>query len=461
MVNLDNFIFKGDSYKYSHFAQYPPNTTEMSSYIEARTASELVFFGLQAFLRSLKPVSMDDVEYAEELIKAHGVPFNSAGWRSLVTDHGGRLPVEIYALPEGTVVNGRVPLVQMRNLDPRFVWLASFIETALLRAVWYPSTVATISKQARDKIYEHLVYSSDDPDGEIDFKLHNFGSRGVSSSESAALGGLAHLALFKGTDTVEALIAARRFYDEPMAGYSIPAAEHSTITSWGKSREADSYRNMLTTYAGYPLVAVVSDSYDIFNACAHIWGGTLKADVVSLGDAGRTLVIRPDSGDPVRVVCAVMDILWDKFGGTLNSKGFKVLPPYLRVIQGDGVNVGSIGDILGAMNRAGFSATNISFGVGGALMQKVDRDTFGFAMKANEVVIDGNRIDVFKQPTTDGGKSSKAGRQAVVRRDGEFVSVREDALAGERNCLELVWAKGASFRNTTLTEVRNNVLRGS
>lgn len=461
MINFDSFIFKGDSYKYSHFAQYPPNTSELSSYIEARSASDIVFFGLQAFLRDLKPITMDDVNYAESLVKDHGVPFNSEGWRALVTEHGGRLPVEIYALPEGSVVNGRIPLVQMRNLDPRFVWLASFIETALLRAVWYPSTVATISKQARDKIYEHLTYSSDDPDGEIDFKLHDFGARGVSSSESAALGGMAHLVNFNGTDTVEALIAARRYYDESMAGYSIPAAEHSTITSWGKTREADAYRNMLKVYEDYPLVAVVSDSYDIFNACRNIWGGALKDDVMALSAAGRSLVIRPDSGDPVYVVCAVLDILWEKFGGTLNSKGFKVLPPYLRVIQGDGVNIRSIGDILGAMNRAGYSASNLAFGMGGALLQKVNRDTFSFAMKANEIVIDGKRIDVFKQPTTDGGKSSKAGRQAVVRRGNEYVSIREDELGGEKNHLGLVWAKGTSFRNMTLSEVRKNARNGT
>jgi nicotinamide phosphoribosyltransferase len=280
-----NLLLRTDSYKVSHWLQYPPGTRKVYSYIEARGGAfaGTVFFGLQAYLKAYlqTPLTQDDIDEASAMFAAHGEPFNAAGWGRLLKVHGGLLPVRIKALPEGTVLPTRNALLTIENTDAEFYWLPSYLETELLRAVWYPSTVATVSASAKATIARYLAATSDDPVGQIDFKLHDFGARGVSSLESAALGGLAHLVNFRGTDTVSALVAGRRYYDCAMAGFSIPAAEHSTITSWGRDHEADAYRNMLAQFAKPGgIVAVVSDSYDIYNACDKIWGEELRQAVI-------------------------------------------------------------------------------------------------------------------------------------------------------------------------------------
>ena len=230
-----NPILNTDSYKTSHFLQYPPQTTRVFAYAESRGGvyDRTLFFGLQAILKRefMRAVARADIDEAEELLHAHGVPFNKAGWELLIARHGGLFPLEIRAAAEGSVIDTHNALLSVVNTDPDFYWLPSYAETALLR-VWYPITVATISWHVRQIIHAALLKTANDPEAELPFKLHDFGARGVSSAASAALGGLAHLVSFKGTDTLSAIRAARRYYHEPMAGFSIPAAEHSTITAW-------------------------------------------------------------------------------------------------------------------------------------------------------------------------------------------------------------------------------------
>lgn len=420
---MQNLILNTDSYKASHFLQYPPNTSYVSSYIEPRGGDfdEIVTFGLQAFIKSylLKPITKADIDEAEEVFAAHGVPFNRAGWDHILNKHGGYLPLSIEALPEGTVVKAGTAQVQVVNTDPTVPWLTSYIETALLRAVWYPSTVATLSRRAKRFIKNALEITADNPEAELPFKLHDFGARGATSAEAAGLGGMAHLVNFMGTDTVEGLMFARRFYGAPMAGFSIPAAEHSTITSWMRSGEVDAYRNMLTQFPT-GLVAVVSDSYDVWNAASNIWGDKLKPLV-----AGRegTLVVRPDSGNPIHTPIEVIERLGAKFGFETNSKGYRVLPSYVRVIQGDGMNINSIRDLLQGLETRGLSASNIAMGMGGGLLQKVDRDTCKYAMKASAAMVDNAWRDVYKDPVTDQGKVSKKGVLAVVH-DADIDALR-------------------------------------
>ncbi|MFM7008276.1 MAG: nicotinate phosphoribosyltransferase [Betaproteobacteria bacterium] len=462
MENFDNLILDTDSYKTSHFKQYDPAVTEASSYIEPRKGDEITFFGPQMYTKRYlsKPLTIADIDEAESYIVPHGTPFNRAGWVRIVSKHDGWLPLEISSLPEGTVHGAGIPQVQIRTLDPEFVWLGSYIETALLRATWYPSSVASISRGIKKDIKHYLELTADDPVRELPFKLHDFGARGVSSKESAGIGGIAHLVNFKGTDTLEALRYGRRYYSEHMAGFSIPAAEHSTITSWGREGELDAFRNMLTAFPDSPIIAVVSDTYNIFRACDDLWGGVLKGKVQALGTRGRTLVIRPDSGDPRETLMRVFEILFDRFREdcTTNSKGYRLLPPYLRVIQGDGVNAKSIVEILEAMKNKGYSASNIVFGMGGALLQKVDRDTYSYAMKLNEVVKDGKSVPVFKDPITDSGKSSKKGRQAVVASpvSGKLTAIPEAALGVTKlpNLLTPLWSKGKLLRDDTLSTIR-------
>ncbi|MCP5161068.1 MAG: nicotinate phosphoribosyltransferase [Hahellaceae bacterium] len=454
-----NLILNVDSYKSSHYLQYPPNTTRVSSYIESRGGEfdKVVFFGLQMFIKEYlcKPISAEDIDEAVALFAAHGVPFNEAGWRYILDRYQGFLPVEIQAVPEGTVIEGKNVLVQMVNTDMECAWLTSYLETALLRAVWYPTTVATISWNCRNVIERYLQSTADSLDG-LPFKLHDFGARGASSEETAAIGGAAHLVSFMGTDTVSALLAVRRYYGAEMAGFSIPAAEHSTITSWSRDGELDAYRNMLNQFSGPgKIVAVVSDSYDLWNAIDNLWGEELKAQIEQ---SGGTLVVRPDSGDPVEVVTETVERLMDKFGYSVNSKGFRVLPACIRVIQGDGISLKSIEDILAAMKAREQSAENVAFGMGAELLQKVNRDTLQFAMKASAVRVDGFWRDVYKDPVTDQGKRSKKGRLALVKDPcGSFKTVREQDLSGRDNYLETVFSNGELLVNQRFDDIRERL----
>lgn len=451
-----NPILNVDSYKASHYLQYPESTEYVSSYIESRGGEfeETLFFGLQAFIKEYlaHPICREDIVEADEVFNAHGLPFNWEGWQYILEKHQGYLPIEIQAVAEGSAVPTRNVLLQVMNTDPRCAWLSSYVETALLRAVWYPTTVATLSRACKKIIRSYLLETADELES-LPFKLHDFGARGVSSEESAALGGAAHLVNFMGSDTVSGVMAARRYYDEPMAAFSIPAAEHSTITCWGRDREAEAYANMLDRFGeDGKLLAVVSDSYDLWSAIDRLWGDQLKQRVI---DSGATVVIRPDSGDPVQVVTEAIERLMTAFGHSTNRKGYRLLPPYIRVIQGDGINLTSIEAILAAMKAKGLSADNIAFGMGGALLQQLNRDTLRFAMKASAAKIAGVWQDVYKDPLTDQEKRSKRGRLALVR-DGSDVykTIREEELASQRNELRTVYRNGRLLINDTFQSVR-------
>jgi nicotinamide phosphoribosyltransferase len=456
---LFSAILNADSYKHSHYRQYPPGTTRVSSYVEARRGGawpRAVFFGLQAFLEGylVHPVTPPQVDSAEALAKDHGIPFNTAGWRLLVTRHRGRLPLEIRAVREGLIVPEGAVMVEVVNTDPDFFWLTSFVETALLRAIWYPTTVATLSWRIRTLIGDALARTSETAQGPaLDFALNDFGARGASSLETAALGGMAHLLSFDGTDNLAALVAAARFYDAPVTAKSVPAAEHATITAWGRAREADAYANMLTQFAPeFPVLSVVSDSYDLDHAVKVLWGRQLKAQVDA---SGSRLVVRPDSGNPPTIVRFTVEALMDAYGSRTNAKGFRVLPDHVRVIQGDGVEEESLRVILATLERAGLSAENVIFGMGGALLQKVNRDTLRFAMKGSAIEVEGVWRDIQKTPATDAAKASKPGRLALVREpDGSLRTVRREQAAEGADLLEPVFRDGEILRRQTFGEVQ-------
>jgi len=466
MQCLDNLLLNTDSYKASHWLQYPPGTDATFFYVESRggTYDRTLFFGLQAILKETlaKPITHADVDEARDLFAAHGEPFNEAGWRHIVDRHRGLLPIRIRAVPEGTVVPTHNALMTIESTDPMAYWVPSYLETMLLR-IWYPVTVATISWHAKQTIRQFLERTSDDPEGQLPFKLHDFGSRGVSSVESAAIGGAAHLVNFMGTDTVSALCLARAHYHEPMAGYSIPAAEHSTITAWGRENEVEAYRNMLRQFAKPgSIVAVVSDSYDIFHAIREHWGRTLKDEVIR---SGATVVIRPDSGDPVAVVHQCLELLDEAFGHAVNAKGFKVLN-HVRVIQGDGINPTSIRAILERVTSAGYATDNVTFGMGGALLQQLNRDTQKFALKCSAARINGEWIDVYKDPVTDKGKQSKRGRMTLLQHR-EYGQFRTEPVPADAQSLEdarkpmgfddamvTIWEDGKLVNDWTFADVR-------
>lgn len=456
MNNDQDIILLTDSYKPSHWKQYPPKTTGIYGFLESRGGEfpEILFFGLQYFLKKYLAgpvVSKENIIEARELLGAHfgnGSIFNEDGWMRILERHGGCLPVRIKAVPEGTAVPNSNVLMTVESTDPELAWLPNYLDP-LLTQLWYPSTVATQSMAMKNVILEYLEETGDP--ALIDFKLHDFGFRGSTSPESAAIGGAANLVNFKGSDNLPAIRMLRRLYAEPMAGFSIPAAEHSTITSWGKDHEVDAFRNMLEQFPE-GLVAVVSDSYDIFKACRELWGGELREKVLQ---RNGTLVVRPDSGDPATVVVEVLNILGKAFGTEMNRKGYKVLDPHVRVIQGDGIDLRSLPLILSHMKKHGWSADNVAFGSGGGLLQKVNRDTNRFAFKCSAAKIDGVwNDDIMKDPVTDPGKKSKSGRMKLVRENGTFKTVSDTAPGEDR--LVTVFENGRILKEWSLAEIREN-----
>ncbi|MEA5422646.1 nicotinate phosphoribosyltransferase [Synechococcus sp. CCY9202] len=456
-----NLLFDTDSYKTSHWLQYPPDLTAMGAYLESRGGENpaTLFFGLQMLLLQsfTTPITQADVEEAEEFWQSHGLPFNRPGWERVVQVHGGRLPLLIRAVPEGSRVPTGQVLMTVESTDPQLAWLVTWVETQLLR-IWYPTTVATRSWELRTVLAAALERSADDPAVELAFRLHDFGSRGVSSLQSAAIGGLAHLIAFRGSDTGAALVAGRRYYDCPMAGFSIPAAEHSTVLAWGQKHEAQAYRNMLDHFARPGAVlAVVSDSYDLWNAVDHLWGEQLRPQVI---EAGATVVIRPDSGDPVRIVSELLRRLEARFGSRMNGKGYRVLQ-HVRVIQGDGITAQTLPLVLEAVLAAGFSAENVAYGMGGGLLQQLNRDTQRFVYKASWVERSGQILPVHKRPITDPAKTSKAGVLDLIHTGGTYRTiVRPLPGIHPDSCLQTVYEDGELLNRCSLDQVRERAVLG-
>jgi len=394
----------------------------------------------------------------------------------------------------GMVIPNKTVLFTMVNTDPKCYWLTNFLETLLVQ-VWYPMTVCTNSRMQKMSIHKYLQDTGNDswaiPGGSV-FKLHDFGFRGVSSVESAAIGGCGHLANFLGTDTVAAMVCARTYYNAGVAsGHSIPASEHSTITSWGVDGEVDAMRNMLEQYPE-GLVACVSDSFNIWRACRDYWGDKLK-DMIKgriSGDKFGRLVVRPDSGDPAETCTKIIGILLEQFKEDVitTSTGHKLLPAYIRVIQGDGVDYETIPQILESLKNAGYAADNIVFGSGGALLQKINRDTFKCAFKCSEITVNGKSREVFKDPITDSGKASKKGRLTLQKAedataagftaadkyvprqgdngvqggtgflhytpDGKYVTIASGKGDPSKDILVDVYADGVLLKDWTLDEIR-------
>ncbi|QPN67858.1 nicotinate phosphoribosyltransferase [Synechococcus sp. CBW1006] len=456
-----NLLFDTDSYKTSHWLQYPPDLTAMGAYLESRGGENpaTLFFGLQMLLQQsfTTPITLADVEEAEEFWQSHGLPFNRPGWERVVQVHGGRLPLLIRAVPEGSRVPTGQVLMTVESTDLQLAWLVTWVETQLLR-IWYPTTVATRSWQLRTILAAALERSADDPAVELAFRLHDFGSRGVSSLQSAAIGGLAHLIAFRGSDTGAALVAGRRYYDCPMAGFSIPAAEHSTVLAWGQKHEAQAYRNMLDHFARPGAVlAVVSDSYDLWNAVDHLWGEQLRPQVI---EAGATVVIRPDSGDPMRIVSELLRRLEARFGSRMNGKGYRVLQ-HVRVIQGDGITAQTLPLVLEAVLAAGFSAENVAYGMGGGLLQQLNRDTQRFVYKASWVERSGQILPVHKRPITDPAKTSKAGVLDLIHTGGTYRTiVRPLPGIHPDSCLQTVYENGELLNRCSLDQVRERAVLG-
>ena len=460
-----NIILMTDSYKVSQWRQYPPGTNVIYSYFESRGGKwdHVCFFGLQYILKRYfegMVVTKCKIEEAAGIFEKHfgdSSIFNRAGWEYILAKHGGRLPITIKAVPEGQCVPNHNVLVTIENTDPACFWLPNYLETLLVQ-LWYPCTVATSSREQKKTIHKWLNKTGCYSESSLLFKLHDFGFRGVSSVESAGLGGLAHLINFRGTDTLAAVELADKYYGCKMAGFSIPASEHSTITSWGREAEGDAYKNMLEQFPQGP-VACVSDSWDVFEACRRYWGDEFRSIIEHRNGC---LIVRPDSGDPAETVCKVLKILGGEedpeigFGKDvrLSSTGHKILPDYVRIIQGDGVDIESLEKILCAVAEAGWAAENLAFGSGGALLQKVNRDTLKFAFKCSYAEVSGVGRDVYKDPVTDPGKRSKKGRLILTSGPDDTLAT-VSSLPNNKDQLIEVFRDGNILKEWTLEEIRS------
>jgi nicotinamide phosphoribosyltransferase len=453
-------ILDTDGYKFSHWLQDPPNTTESGFYLSSRGGKfdKTVFFGLQRLLNEelAEPITLDQINYASEKLPAYGTPFNREGWLKILERHNGYMPVKIRAPKEGSIIPANNILLDVRSTDPELSWAAGYVETQAVRQ-WYPISVATKSYEAKKIIFKYLELTSDSPLAELPYKLHDFGGRAVTCREQAGIGGMSHLVNFMGTDTYMGVLYADNFYgpdantaSPTQAGCSIPAAEHSTACKWGRARQGDFYRHMFKAFGRKGAVwACVSDTYDYFDVVENMWGGELAAEIEA---SGSTVVIRPDSGVPLDIILKSLKILERKVGMTVNSKGYKVLPSWVRLIQGDGVSLEAIDEILGAMMADGYSASNIAFGMGGELLQKgLNRDTNKFAYKCWDAVIDGVVCEIFKDPKTDPGKASFRGRHSLVLENGIYRTLPGELVT---NIMEDVWDTGRTLRHQNLGEVR-------
>uniref|UniRef100_A0A8C2DYG0 Nicotinamide phosphoribosyltransferase n=1 Tax=Cyprinus carpio TaxID=7962 RepID=A0A8C2DYG0_CYPCA len=340
----------------THYKQYPPNTSKVYSYFECREKKteptklrnvkydKTVFYGLQYILhRYLKGqvVTREKIQEAKEVYREHFQDdvFNEKGWNYILEKYNGHLPIEIKAVPEGSVIPRGNVLFTVVSTDPECYWLTNWVETILVQ-IWYPITVATNSREQKKILAKYLMETSGSLEG-LEYKLHDFGYRGVSSQETAGIGASAHLVNFKGTDTVAGICVIKKYYGtkDPVPGFSVPAHNHCL----GKGHEKDAFEHIIKQFPSVP-VSIVSDSYDIYNACEKIWGEDLRG-LIELRSADAPLVVRPDSGNPLDTVLKVLEILGKKFPLVENSKGYKVLPPYIRVIQGDGVDINTLQEV--------------------------------------------------------------------------------------------------------------------
>lgn len=472
-----NLILLSDAYKYSHHKVYAKGTTKIYSYLESRGGqfNETVFYGLQIFLKEYlegMAITMEDIDEAEwyltNVFGKEGV-FDRTKWEYIVNNLGGKLPIRIKAVPEGLAINVKNVLMTVENTDDNCAWLTNFLESVLLQ-IWYPITVSTLSREVKKLVIKAYEDTTDLPVNIIDFLadyvLTDFGFRGVSSVQSARNGGSAHLVNFMGSDTVYAGKVPVEFYgsDKPYTA-SVPATEHSCMTQEGEEGELNVMRRVLETFPT-GIVACVSDSYNIFRACGQYWGEELKELILSRPpEPGNQLVVRPDSGDPKRTLLEVFNILFDKFGYTVNSKGYRILVPQIRVIQGDKVNINSIGEIYDMMKENNISAENLAFGMGGKLLQGVNRDTCQFAFKMSYMELGTKHVNIYKSPTeidADGNiirsfKQSKSGRMKLIKTDSGYKTItsKDEGFDDAEDELVEVFRDGEIIKEWNFKEIRN------
>ncbi len=494
-----NSMLLTDGYKTGHHQQYPEGTTLVYSNFTPRSnkyapkgCDKVVSFGQQMMMINIHNLfnegffKRDKSEVCSEIKNELSMYLNSdydvTHFEKL---HDlGYLPINVKAITEGTLVPIKVPVLTIYNTLPEFYWIPNFLETLISNLLWKPMTSATIAYSYRNILTKWAEKTDRNNIEFVNWQGHDFSMRGMDSPDATITSGLGHLTSFFGTDSLPAIYGARKFYNETgFVGGSVPATEHSVMCAGGKEDEIETFRRLLNTYPK-GIVSVVSDTWDLWKVCTeHVV--TLKDEIMN---RDGKLVIRPDSGNPVDILCGIPDatpltqhklqyrtltgdiswkeqkgvieLLWDVFGGTVNEQGYKVLDPHIGAIYGDSITVDRADEICERLEAKGFASTNVVLGIGSFTYQYNTRDTFGFAMKATYVEVGGDKREIFKDPITDDGtKKSATGLLCVTDFDGEYILTdRVDWDTERRGELKSIYEDGVFYNQTTLTEIRERLL---
>lgn len=479
-----NAILLTDGYKTGHHQQYPKGTEEVYSNWTPRSnkyapdgCDKVLSFGQQYVFKWLheyfeehffsKPKEEVCGEMKKELSMYLGAPYDVSHFEQL---HDlGYLPICVKSLPEGVEVPIRVPMLTVVNTKKEFYWVTNFLETILSTMLWQPMTSASIALNYKRKFKKWALETDKESLAFIDFQGHDFSMRGMGGLESSMASGMGHASVFLGSDTLPVIAGMRKYYGaKDFVVGSVNATEHSVMCAGTKDDEIQTFRNLMETYPS-GILSVVSDTWDLW-AVLTDYLPKLKDEVMA---RDGKLVIRPDSGDPVDIICGtssdmggttpqqkgVVELLWDVFGGTVNAQGFKVLDAHIGAIYGDSITTERAENICQRLHDKGFASTNVVLGIGSFTYQFNTRDTFGFAMKATSVVVDGKRREIFKDPITDDGvKKSAKGLVRVDLVDGEYVLVdqvtEEEEGKGE---LKVIYENGKFLNEIDLNEIRSRI----
>jgi nicotinamide phosphoribosyltransferase len=485
-----NPLFLTDGYKTGHHQQYPKGTTLVYSNFTPRSnkyapagCAHVVSFGQQMIMQQIheafekeffsKPKDEVCGEMKRELSMYLGTDYDVTHFEFL---HDlGYLPIAVKALPEGSLVPMKVPVLTIYNTHPDFYWITNYLETIISNLLWKPMTSATIAHEYRKVLTKWQEKTDAERGWFIDWQGHDFSMRGMDSVDAVISSGLGHLTSFSGTDSLPAIYGARKHYGATeFVGGSVNATEHSVMCAGGKEDEVETFRRLLETYPT-GILSVVSDTWDLWKVCTeHVV--TLKDEIMN---RDGKLVIRPDSGDPVEILCGkkwndeqnpydenvdaiekgVVELLWDVFGGTINEQGYKVLDPHIGAIYGDSITIARADEICARLEAKGFASTNVVLGIGSFTYQYNTRDTFGFAMKATYVEVNDEGREIFKDPITDDGtKKSATGLLHVTKANNEYMLVDKVSWAEEDGGeLQVIYYDGEFENQTTLIEIKNRL----
>lgn len=459
-----NFILDTDSYKESHHDFYPPDLEYVHSYGESRGTRDARYkgtftFGLQAWIleRLMQPVTRYQLQEAVDFCAPHGVPFAKGDWWTILDEFGGFMPLEIKGIDEGTHIPLKHPLVTVENTDPRFAWLTSYVETQLLRHVWYATSVATrvaYMKSGIKKLYDECAggdYS------QLPFALLDFSGRGSAGYDAGMIGGAAYLTCFQGSDTMSAIRYANHFYSSAMSGFSVRATEHSVMCAWGEDGP-EVIRALLNRCPPGTIISIVADTWNVFE-CAKTIAGMAR----EFQEKRVIAVVRPDSGEMNDVLPDVIKIVADGFDAARNSDGYHVING-AKVLQGDGIDDDSyLTPFLIAKDLKIAPQSIMAASGGGLMMRDMDRDLFKFAFKASAIRRRGESewTGIAKDPITDPGKKSKMGRHLVFMSDqrewSTLSGIDNQSYAAPNNKLKLRYRNGETFNLTTIDEIRARV----